>query len=222
MVALAAAPPAVMRAQQPAAPAVDLFRDLAERGLRGWMQRRVGERPTRYRVTWEDGRPVLLGESMSANSGLWRAVRVPAEDVRALAWRWRVERSLRGNRRERDKRGDDFAARVFVVFDAGRSLWSGRALCYVWAAGLPPGTVYRSPYSDDVAMIVVESGDARAGQWVAVQRDPLADYGMAFGGAPDSLTAVAVMVDTDNTGGRARAWFERLEVVRSLESTESP
>jgi hypothetical protein len=119
---------------------------------------------------------------------------------------------LDGNRKEREKRGDDFAARVFVIFDAREGPWSGRALCYVWSASQPVGSMYRSPYSEDVAMIVVESGGHRASSWVDVRRDVLRDFRTAFGAAPDSLTAVAIMVDTDNTRSRATAWFESMGV----------
>ena len=155
----------------------ELLADLNEGSLRLWKQQRLAKRPSRYRVVTEDGRAVLRAESYGGNSGLIRELHLPAERVRAVAWRWRVAAPLDGNRKEREKRGDDFAARVFVIFDAREGPWSGRA-----------------------------------SRWVDIRRDVLQDFQTAFGAAPDSLTAVAIMVDTDNTGGRATAWFEKLAV----------
>ncbi len=200
-------------AQPPAGP-IELFGDLATHGLTAWSETRLASQPSRYRVVSEGGRPMLMAESNGGNSALWRRVDVAADSGALVAWRWRVEGSLAGNRRERSRRGDDYTARVFVVFDAPRGPWSGKALCYVWAAGEPAGSVYRSPYSDDVAMIVVESGDGRAGSWVEVERSVVEDYRSAFGRAPDTLSGIVIMVDTDNTQSRARAWFDRVAVSR--------
>ncbi len=77
------------------------------------------------------------------------------------------------------------------------------------------GAVYRSPYARGVATIVVESGDQRANEWVAEGRDFVADYRNAFGGTPKTITAVAIMVDTDNTGLSATTWFEGIDLVSS-------
>ncbi len=77
------------------------------------------------------------------------------------------------------------------------------------------GAVYGSPYARGVATIVVESGDQRANEWVAEGRDFVADYRNAFGGTPKTITAVAIMVDTDNTGLSATTWFEGIDLVSS-------
>lgn len=191
---------------------VELLAALPEEGLGAWQHRRLARRPSRYRVVSEDGRSILRVDSYGGNSGIFRQLQLPADRVSAVAWRWRVAAPLHGNRREREKRGDDFAARVFVIFDAQEGPWSGRALCYVWSANQPVGSVYPSPYSDDVVMMVVESGSRRASSWVNIHRNVVQDYRAAFGTAPSLVTAVAIMVDTDNTAGRATAWFERLAV----------
>jgi hypothetical protein len=50
---------------------------------------------------------------------------------------------------------------------------------------------------------------------VDVERNVLEDYRRAFGGVPATLSGIAIVVDTDNTQSRARAWFDRLVVSRS-------
>jgi hypothetical protein len=132
-----------------------------------------------------------------------------------VSWRWRVEASLSQNEHEREKRGDDYAARLFVVFDSDRFGPHTQALCYVWAAREAVGAVYRSPYAGGVATIVVESGDRRAKQWVAEERDFVADYRNAFGITPTTVTAVGFMVDTDNTGLSVTTWFDGIVLAAS-------
>jgi head-tail adaptor len=69
------------------------------------------------------------------------------------------------------------------------------------------GTVVPNPYTDRVRMIVVESGTARAGRWIAYERDIVADYRAAFGEDPPPIAGVAIMTDTDNTGDTVEAWY---------------
>jgi hypothetical protein len=56
-------------------------------------------------------------------------------------------------------------------------------------------------------MMAVESGNGKAGQWLMEERDLLADYRLLFGADPPEAEAVAIMTDTDNTGGSAEAWY---------------
>jgi hypothetical protein len=61
-------------------------------------------------------------------------------------------------------------------------------------------------------MIAVESGAAKAGTWVEERRNIVADYRRAFGGAPPRIGAIAIMTDTDNTGGSAEAWYDDIRI----------
>ncbi len=72
--------------------------------------------------------------------------------------------------------------------------------------------MYPSPYSSNIATVVLRSGDRDAGQWVNEERDFIKDFERFFGETPEMVTALALMVDTDNTGARGRAWFDDLEL----------
>jgi len=132
--------------------------------------------------------------------------------------------------------GDDFAARVYVFFDlplaelplAARIMLGVQrllhgadlptaALCYVWDNRHAPGTRAWSAYTGRVRMVVLESGNARANQWVAERRDLAADFQAAFGKRAriPPITGIAAGNDTDQTGASATAWFGdfRLEAV---------
>lgn len=129
-----------------------------------------------------------------------------------ITWRWRVERAVPNNRRERMKKGDDYAARLFVIFGEGMLGPKTEAICYVWAANEPVGSVYESPYVPTVATVVVETGNEHAGKWVAEERDFVEDFRSIFGKEPGTLSAVAIMVDTDDTSTSATAWFDTIRI----------
>jgi hypothetical protein len=42
---------------------------------------------------------------------------------------------------------------------------------------------------------------------VTEERDLFADYRLLFGTDPPDAEAIAIMTDTDNTGGSAEAWY---------------
>jgi len=79
-------------------------------------------------------------------------------------------------------------------------------------AATPIGTTGWSPYTQRVRIVVLESGDAQAGQWVSETRDLEADFRTAFGGPAPRVTAVLVASDTDQTRASAIAWFGDLRL----------
>jgi hypothetical protein len=56
-------------------------------------------------------------------------------------------------------------------------------------------------------MVVVESGPERLQQWVRVERNIVEDYRKAFGEEPPTISGVAIMTDTDNTGESVTAYY---------------
>lgn len=179
---------------------------------------------TEYQVEDSSGGVVVTGRADVANRALVRRIEVHAPTKLKLAWSWRVQTELTGAIDERTKAGDDFAARVFVVFETSLIPTRTRAINYVWSAREPPGAVFPSPYTERVAHIVLRNNasiDAPSA-WLAESRDVLADYQSYFGEAPTVVTAVAIMVDTDNTDGCAEADFRSLilEIDPPVEDSE--
>jgi hypothetical protein len=56
-------------------------------------------------------------------------------------------------------------------------------------------------------MIVLESGEEKLNQWVNEERNVYEDYKKAFGKDPPTISGVAIMTDTDNTGEKAIAYY---------------
>lgn len=205
--------------ERAAAGELSLFDHFGPDWRRNWREQRLFSKSTVYSVVQENGKPVLRAVSEAANAGLVREVRIVSPERARLSWRWKVSGALAGNDAERERRGDDYAARVSVVFETSPWPLRTRAINYVWAAHESAGTIFLSPYSANVAMIVLRSGDAEAGAWRAESRDLLEDYRRHFGRWPEAINAVAVLVDTDNTNRAAEAWFSALVLHTELPST---
>ncbi|MFQ5770757.1 MAG: DUF3047 domain-containing protein, partial [bacterium] len=151
-------------------------------------------------------------------SGLWRMLEIRPGRRGKISWRWKVSHNLSKKTPEKTKLGDDYAARLFVVFGPHFLSWKTRALCYVWAAQEPVGSTYRSPYAQSVGMVVVRSGGKNKGKWMKEERNIIADYEQTFGKAPEMIIAVAIMTDTDNTGQIATAYFD--DIILSVSTPE--
>ncbi|MGD8868729.1 MAG: DUF3047 domain-containing protein [Gemmatimonadales bacterium] len=191
---------------------VTIVADFSERWSERWEEVRLASRTNDFAVGVEDGIEALRASSDGSASALWHPVDISPRHGERVTWRWKVETPLPGNEREREKRGDDYAARLFVIFDAEPFSRQARAVCYVWASHEPEGSVYPNPYFANVTTIVVQSGADHVGEWVREERDFVSDYRDAFGEDPETVTAVAVMVDTDDTASRAVAWFDAIEM----------
>lgn len=173
-------------------------------GLTGW-EAKSFKGLTEYRLVSVDGRTAVKASSHDAASGLIRKMRFHPSKYRYLRWSWKIEGPIKGGDEKR-KSGDDYAARVYVVFP-GRFFWQTRAINYIWANHLPKGASLPNAYSGNAMMVAVESGPALAGRWLAAERDLLADYRRLFGAEPGEAGAIAIMTDTDNTGASATAWY---------------
>lgn len=176
----------------------------AAEGLTGW-ETKSFKGTTDYRLVKEDGRTVVKATSHDAASGMMKKINFQPSKHRYLRWSWKIADTIKGGD-EKLKSGDDYAARVYVVFK-GRHFWQIKAINYIWANKLAKGEFVPSVYAADSKMVAVESGNRKAGQWLTEERDLLADYRLLFGTDPPEAEAIAIMTDTDNTGGVAEAWY---------------
>jgi hypothetical protein len=171
--------------------------------LSGWEDKPFKGKTT-YSLVTDEGKSVLKAHSRHAASGLIKKVSIKAAEYPVLRWSWKVEHTLK---REdvKSKKGDDFAARVYVVFP--RSFFRTRAINYVWAAKMPKDSAVPSPYTSNSIIVAVESGEEMVGQWVAEERNYYEDYRKYFGEEPPKVGAVAVMTDTDDTRDEVTAYY---------------
>ena len=182
-------------------------------------------RHTEYSLVSDLGTTVVRANSEAAASGLIHRYRWSPEKLPWLVWDWKISHVLsKGD--VSTKQGDDYAARVYVAFEftpEDKNFWQrlrykvanffsggelpGSALNYIWANKAPPGTLVSSPYTGQAKMIVLESGNAKAGEWLRERRNIVADYRTAFGRKPPPIMGIAIMTDTDNTGEATTAYY---------------
>jgi hypothetical protein len=178
-----------------------------QQGLDGWQAREFNGATT-YRLVTVGDEQVLEAHADGTAAALFYEADIDPGQTPWLSWRWRVESTFGPAVDERRKSGDDYPARIYVVRSGGLAWWRTRALNYVWASGQPEGARWSSAYAgDNVQLIALDSGAARAGEWVHHARDLRADWREAFGEELDRLDGVALMTDADDTGGSVRAWY---------------
>jgi hypothetical protein len=182
---------------------------LASEGLSGWESKSF-KGSTDYQLVQENGRTVIRAHSRGSASGLYKKVKLDPLRFRYLRWSWKIAGTIEQGD-EKSKSGDDYAARVYVIFP-GRFFWQTRAINYIWANHLPAGQSLPNAFSSKAMMLAVESGPAKSGQWLLEERDILADYRQLFKEEPHEIGAIAIMTDTDNTGSEATAWYGELSI----------
>ncbi len=183
------------------------------------------ERHTIYKVVKDGNTLVIKATSEASSSGLTREIKINPKEYPIVQWRWKVGNILK-NGDVSKKEGDDYPARIYITFEynAGKVSFFKKAqyetakliygqypplgaINYIWESKAPKGTVVPNPYTDQVKMIVVESGAAGLNQWMSEERNVYEDYKKAFGEEPPMISGVAIMTDTDNTGESATAYY---------------
>lgn len=205
-----------------------------ESGSAGWSTVAIDKKvpQTRYMLARNGNMTVVEARADRSQALFVRNVDIALDQTPILCWRWRVVQVIEGAD-IRTKQGDDQAARVLVGLSLPRGSLSlgtriklavGRArfgkllpdgaLNYVWDNKAPVGTIVPNAFTDRARMIVVQSGNARAGAWVSERRDLAADMKSQFGTMTGRMALIALATDADNTGGMAQASYADLHLVR--------
>ncbi|MDR4474979.1 MAG: DUF3047 domain-containing protein [Nitrospira sp.] len=180
---------------------------------------------TTYGLVKEGERVVVKASSQASSSGMTREIRIDPKEYPIIQWQWKVSNVLKTGDVAK-KAGDDYPARIYVTFEYdsakvglfGKAKYEtakliyGRypphgAINYIWESRASIGTTVPNPFTDQVYMIVVESGSTKLNTWVTEERNVYEDYKRAFGEEPPLISGVAIMTDTDNTGESAEAYY---------------
>jgi hypothetical protein len=189
------------------------------------------KRHTVYTVESDGKNSFLKAVSRNSASAVYKNLEIDLRDYPILSWRWKVE-SVIENGDARTKQGDDYAARIYVTFEYDpettpflerlkyrvvKGIYGdapANAINYIWANMLPRGEHVPNPYTEKAMMVAVESGPELTGRWVQEERDVYEDYRLLFGAEPPMVKGIAVMTDSDNTGGSAVAYYDDIAVKR--------
>jgi len=209
-------------------PGSDDWRPLAFRGIAN---------QTRYTLESFEGMEVAKAESNCGASGLvLRLDAIRLDQTPLLRWRWRVDRGL-DVLEEQTKAGDDFAARVYILFKFDESRAStfqrlrhrlakliygkeipGSTLNFVWTSRLPAGTVWDNPFESSAKMIALAQG-ANHG-WRTETVDVVARYRELFRSPAPPPLGLAIMSDSDNSCQRTEARFADFKFLNPSELDE--
>ena len=178
---------------------------------KGWWVVSVFSVPsTRYSSV---GGGIIKAESRGSRASLFRKVDEKEKDFSVLSWRWKVSNVVRSAIETREDRFDA-AARVMIVFGkespwglVGKGEPSGMKMEYIWANRLPKGKNFEHPGEKNTKVIVLESGDGKAGQWVDESRNLRKDYKDLFGADPAPLLAIGIQTDTDDSNEMVTAYY---------------
>ncbi len=173
--------------------------------ISGW-QTKVFAGETYYSIDKSNGTFSLRADSNAAASARYREINIDMSTTPILNWSWKVNNIL-PNIDEHTRGGDDYPARIYVVFSCGIAFWRTRAINYVWSSNQPVDTSWSNAFTKNVQMIAVKSGTGQLGQWVSEKRNVASDYQRLFGEKPRNISAIAIMTDTDNTNSQATAWY---------------
>jgi len=180
---------------------------------------------TTYRLVKDGEQTVVKASSQASSSGMTREILIDPKEYPIIQWHWKVANVLKAGDVSK-KAGDDYPARIYVTFkyDSAKVGLFGKAkyetakliygqypplsaINYIWESRAPVGTAVPNPFTDQVHMMVVESGPARLNTWITEERNVYEDYKRAFGEEPPMNSGVAILTDTDNTGESAEAYY---------------
>ncbi len=165
-----------------------------------------------YTVESREEESYVRAVSDNACSAMYYQIRLDANRHPFLSWRWRIAAFPAKTCPDNlySKADDDYAARFYVIFPA-IFFANSKALEYVWANDAKPGTIVSSPYSQNIKVIVAESG--RREGWAEEERDIYKDYVAAFGSRPMlAIGAISFMCDSDSTKSKAETFFDDIKV----------
>jgi hypothetical protein len=185
--------------------------DFAQGISNGWQNVAFFKTPTDYAVVHDDTNSFVRGVAEKTCSALSIKLNLAPRAKLKLRWRWKID-GVNPNGSERDLKKFDHAARVFVAFDT--LIGPPRTLNYLWANVETPGTVLAHPKSSRAQIFVLESGDAKAGQWLTEERDVVADWKRVFPDKPmPKIVGLGLMTDSDSLGKKLTGDYAAIELI---------
>jgi Protein of unknown function (DUF3047) len=188
-----------------------------------------GKVATNYTVVQHSGQEWLRADAKSSASMLRQKIDPGLGPFSRIRFSLVVEQApMNADVAKSDK--EDAPVRVILAFDGDRSEFSAResalselshlmtgeplpyaTLMYVWCPQREVGSVVHNPRIDRIRKLVVANPIGGQKQHL-IERDFRADYERAFGRAPGRLIGIAIMTDSDNTQGQARALYGPIEI----------
>ncbi|MBI3802638.1 MAG: DUF3047 domain-containing protein [Nitrospirae bacterium] len=192
-------------------PAEEVFQEDFTAGLeaglpRGWKLKQWFGKSHQVEIVSDDGAPAVRLVSDKNSFGLYREFATQAKSAPLLTWKWKVVRLPDGGD-VRDKKKDDEAAQIYILFPRFPKMFNTRMLGYIWDSSAPKGSQVVSRKSSNTRYVVLESGKEHLGEWLKESRNIYDDYRALFGEEPPAVGGITLMIDSDDTGSSAESYF---------------
>jgi hypothetical protein len=169
-----------------------------------WRSYPTAEQPFKQppAIVRDGERRALLLKTDDEPLRIGRSVKIDPRETPWLTWEWKVM-VLPAGGDVRDRRRNDQAGRVMVMFDGMRGL------LYVWDTTAPVGVESRSDGFEIFkrALIVVRSGAQDLGQWDRQRRNVHADYRRIFDAEPRTIKWIGLESHSNDTHTRTEVLF---------------
>tara|TARA_B100001059_G_scaffold130545_1_gene130541 strand:+ start:196 stop:846 length:651 start_codon:yes stop_codon:yes gene_type:complete len=170
---------------------------------------RGADNKTKYTVGKNENGNFLKSVSDNAASGLGKKIRIDLNKTPFINITWKIEKDLPGIK-ENEKKGHDYAARVFVIKKTGATPLSNRAINYVFSSNNEVGKNWRSPYTKKSIDNVLATTKKNLNEWVTVKANVKDDFKRFHNLDINELDGLAVMSDTDNSKMKSVAYFQNI------------
>jgi hypothetical protein len=184
-----------------------------------WTARNGNHAKNIYSVRAEGEKRFLHADAKSVSVQIGCERKWSLKEFPLLTWQWRAI-LFPVNTNEREKRGNDSVLGLYAVFGHMPFI---KAIKYIWSDTLPEGITFDSPSSSSAKIVVLRSGRALMGKWVAETRDVLADYRRFFGnGSKDPVAdGLAILTDSDDSKSHAIGDYMAIEALAKQSQDQS-
>lgn len=173
----------------------------------GWRGAKWGNPKYDFTVVQDGAGKALQLKSDNDSSSISKEIKIDVKQDPILEWKWKVVAlPPRGNARKAET--DDEGAQLYVTFPRFPTAVRSRIIGYIWDSTEPAGASFPSAKVGTVHFIVVRSGSADLGKWIAESRNVLEDFKKIYGEEPgEPAGAITLSINSQNTESRAESFF---------------
>ena len=145
----------------------------------------------------------------NAASGLGKQIKIDLNKTPFINITWKIEQDLKGIK-ENNKKGHDYAARVFAIKKTGATPLSNRAINYVFSSNNEVGKNWPSPYTKKSIDYVLSTTKENMNEWVTVKANVKEDFKKFHNLDVNEIDGIAIMTDTDNSKMKAITFYQNI------------
>lgn len=149
-------------------------------------------------------------KSDKSSFGLRKEFDLDIKEFPFLNWKWKVTQ-LPEKGDFRDKKTDDQAAQVYVLFPRFPARLNSDFLCYYWESN-PKNKGLEGPSVawSKAKVIVLQAGKENLNQWVTEKRNVYEDYKRLFGKEPPKAGGIAFYINSQHTQSSAESHLDEI------------